>query len=85
MGPEGETLLSRNELQGDNVEGRGLLWWRRGIAHHLAVLGSDFQVHFSSSRFSRDGRLSLFGTQEGQILVCDLVEIERRLAEFDAK
>jgi eukaryotic-like serine/threonine-protein kinase len=77
VSPHGEEWLMRH------LGRRGLIWWRRGADRHLAALGSDFNAHLSSPRFSRDGRMAVFGTSEGLIVVCDLPEIERRLAEFE--
>jgi hypothetical protein len=46
------------------------------------TIAADAQHTPAQSEFTLDGRLVAWGSADGTVSVCDLVEVQRRLAEI---
>ncbi len=84
LAPFGESAVIDAPGRADDpaATGPGFALWRRDHKEPAAVLGIDFLVHELSPTFSRDGSILAFGTRNGQVVACDIREIERILTEF---
>jgi len=58
----------------------GFSLYRAGEPNPLVTLGIDMLSVEESATFSGDGTRLAWGNQDGTVTVCDLPEIQRRLA-----
>jgi WD40 repeat protein len=76
LGPAARRWLMRS----DSSAGVGGSWylWERGRKEPLLELEMR---EAGPARFDRDGRLAVFGQTDGTVTICDLAEVQKRLAE----
>jgi len=64
-------------------DGYGFSLGRWGENRPLVTLGIDSQVFAMLKPFSDDGRLVAWGNTDGTVHVCDIHEVQRRLAAVE--
>lgn len=80
LGPRADLVLAEPVRSAVSTEYGYSLFQRDRPELPLVTLGIDYHRNVVSSQFSRDGRLVAWGTEEGVVLLFDLVRIQERLA-----
>jgi WD40 repeat protein len=75
IGPRAEYYL------GGSGSGLGVVLWRRSDTLRFATLGIDFEIS-AMPLFDAQGTQLALGTMDGRLLVYDLPEVRRRLAQW---
>ncbi len=78
----GTFALTNGDKVFDSSDTLGFALHRQPDGDVVLKLGIDFQPHNTSPQFSPDDNMLVFGTMEGQVVICDLPEIDRRLREL---
>jgi serine/threonine protein kinase/WD40 repeat protein len=81
LSPEGKRWLILHFRQGKTIPATHTVH-ERGRDSPLVTIAADLTPVGTHAEFSRNGRIAAWGEADGTVSVCNLVEVQRRLAEI---
>jgi hypothetical protein len=82
LGPGGKLWLIFHSHQGKTIQSTRTVH-EFGRETPLLAIAADTALYGTAGQFSHDGHIVAWGNIDGTVSVCDLVEVQRRLAQVE--